>query len=260
MKLTLMTYNIKACQWTPAGLDAVARVVEAAAPDVVALQEVDRNMPRTGRADQAAVLGERLGLHAVYGMASGAEAFGVPDGQFGNAVLSRWPIVERDRRRLYRPSYPPGQHPPYYAEQRVVLGCVIDLGGSLLDIFCTHFGLTQDQRLIQAREAAEFCTGWHPGRPAALMGDFNAFPDTPEIAILREALVDLFQQRDVAGDERLTFPSGPLGSHTEDGWAGAIDYIFLTEHFYSGAIEVIRETSPASDHAPVLARVELPGS
>ena len=259
MQLTFMTYNIKSGLWTPEGIDALARVIGGVNPDVVALQEVDRNMPRSDNVDQAAVLGERLGLHAVFCKATGGENFGLPGGEFGNAVLARRPIVEHECRFLYRPGYPPDEPPPYYAEQRAVLGCAVDLGGTLLDVCCTHFGLTQDQRLIQAQEVADFCTGWHPGRPVVLMGDFNAFPDTPEIATLRGSLTDLFQQRSIGGDERLTFPSGPLGSRAENGWSGAIDYVFLSAHFHSAEIEVIREDTPASDHAPVVARVELQG-
>ncbi len=33
-------------------------------PDIIALQEVDRLMARTGRVDQVAWLGERLGYHS----------------------------------------------------------------------------------------------------------------------------------------------------------------------------------------------------
>src|SRR3712207_7058941 len=53
------------------------------------------------------------------------------------------------------------------------------------------------------------------------------------------------QAHGVTGDERATFPSGPLGTRGENGWAGGIDYIFLSAHFRPVQIEVIRETSPA---------------
>jgi endonuclease/exonuclease/phosphatase family metal-dependent hydrolase len=258
MNLTLMSYNIKVGTWTDDGLGAVADVIAHVNPDVVALQEVDRGMPRTGKVDQAAWLGERLGMQAVYAPATGGATFNVAEGEYGIALLSRWPVVEHERRLLFNQPLPLEQRPPrYYVEQRAVLGCAIDIRGVLIDVFCTHFDLTQDQRIPQAREVAEFCAEWHPNRPVVLMGDLNAFPDAPEVATLRAGLVDMFHHLGVEGDERLTFPSGPLGSRTDDGWSGAIDYIFVSEHFRPRRIDVIREATPASDHAPVVAVVEL---
>ena len=260
MDITLMSYNIKVGSWTAGGLDAVAAVIAAVNPDIVALQEVDRGMPRTGGVDQAAWLGERLQYHAVFAPASGGAAFGLEQGEYGIAMLSRRPIVEHERRLLYHRPLPPEQRPArYHAEQRAVLGCTVDLDGTLLDVFCTHFDLSEDQRMHQAAEVAEFCTSWHPGRPVVLMGDFNAEPHSTEIATLRRALRDVFYEQGISGDERLTFPSGPLGSRTEDGWSGAIDYVFVSPDIQVRAIEVLRETSPASDHAPVVARLEIPG-
>src|SRR5688500_4647878 len=218
MQITLMSYNIKTGLWTEEGLEAVARVIAAVGPDVVCLQEVDRFMQRTGQVDQAEWLGQRLGYQAIFGPATAGEEFGAPGGEYGNAALSCWPIMETELRLLYRPSFPPDQHPPYYAEQRAALRCLIDVRGTPINVFCTHFGLTDEQRLVQARQVAEFCAQWHPHGPVVLMGDFNALPDSPEIAILRSGLIDVFEQRGITGDERLTFPSGPLGSRTDDGW------------------------------------------
>jgi endonuclease/exonuclease/phosphatase family metal-dependent hydrolase len=266
MQLTLMSYNIKSGLWTPEGLEAVARVIAEQNPDVVALQEVDRNGPRTGKIDQAAWLGERLGYQAVFCPAMRYET-DAPAWEYGIGLLSRRPIVESECRRLFRQTAPPSGEPyrvdaagvaRYDTEQRAVLGCAVDLGRTTLDVFCTHWSLAADQRSVQAEEVIRFCTSWHPGRPVALMGDFNALPDAPEIATLRAALVDAFERRGVTGAERLTFPSGPLGSRTADGWSGAIDYVFLSPHFSDVQVEVIRERIPASDHAPVVAHVELP--
>lgn len=260
MDLTVMSYNIKVGSWTTGGLEAVAQVIADAGPDIVALQEVDRGIERTYYTDQAAWLGERLGYHAVFGPATGGAAFGVDTGEYGIAMLSRRPIVEHERRLLYHQPLPPEQRPAeYYTEQRAMLGCAIDLSGMLIDVVCTHFDLTVDQRIHQAAEVAAFATGWHPGRPAIVMGDFNADPDSAELAIIRKALRDVFREQDVSGDERITFPSGPLGSRTEDGWSGAIDYVFVTPNIRVRDISVIRETSPASDHAPVIARLLIDG-
>ncbi len=257
MLLTLMSYNIKSGLWTERGLDAVAEVIASVNPDIVALQEVDRDIDRSGSIDQPASLGRRLGHHAVFAAAVGGADVGAEGGDYGIAILSRFPIIEHEKLLLFRPDYPAGQRPPWYAEQRCVLGCALDCGGTTVDVFCTHFGLTAEQRLEQAREVAAFVASWHPGRPAVLMGDFNALPDHPEIAFLRGTLTDVFQQCGITGDKRRTFPSGEPGADAEGPWTGGLDYVFLSQHFGDAEIEVLREATPASDHAPVVARVEL---
>lgn len=66
-------------------LDRVARVIRAARPDLVSLQEVDRGTRRSGGTDQAHRLAELTGLHARY-----APFRAVDGGTMGVAVLSRW--------------------------------------------------------------------------------------------------------------------------------------------------------------------------
>ncbi|CAA9362498.1 MAG: hypothetical protein AVDCRST_MAG93-7741, partial [uncultured Chloroflexia bacterium] len=149
-RITFMTYNIKVGTWTPRGLEAIAEVIAAATPDIVALQEVDRYMERTGMVDQVAWLAERLGYHAAYGPAVSGEHFGGNHGEYGLAVLSRWPIVEQERRLLFHQPLPPEQRPTWYhTEQRTILACTIAVGGSMIDVFCTHFDLVPDQRIRQ---------------------------------------------------------------------------------------------------------------
>jgi endonuclease/exonuclease/phosphatase family metal-dependent hydrolase len=257
-RITFMSYNIKVGTWTPRGLEAIAKVIGAANPDIVALQEVDRFMERTGMVDQVAWLGDRLGYHAAYGPAVSGEHFGGNHGEYGIAMLSRWPMVEHERRLLFHQPLPPEQRPTWYhTEQRVILGCTIDVGGSPIDVFCTHFDLVPDQRIRQAQDVIDWITTWHPDHPKVLMGDFNSEPDSREMAIIRAALVDVFHELGVSGDERLTFPGGPLGSRMPDGWSGSIDYVWMSQHWRDLEIEVIREETAASDHAPVVARATL---
>ncbi len=248
MQLRLMSYNIKSCLWTPRGLDAIAERIADVDADVVALQEVDRNMDRSGRVDQARELGSRLGYEAVYAATVQGADFGSRQGEYGIALLSRLPLRAHEQRLLYRP---PDD------EQRCILGCRLEHPTGLLNVFCTHFGLTAAERLRQAHGAVDFVAGWRPGPPVVLMGDFNAGSGSPEIETVRSALVDLFHVRGITGDARLTFPGGPIGSRTDDGWAGAIDYVYVSRHFENALIEVIREPLPASDHAPVVVRTVI---
>ena len=63
--LKVANYNIKSGMWS--SLDEVGDVLEGLNADVIALEEVDNGMGRTGHVDQSAVLAERL--HAEIGRA-----------------------------------------------------------------------------------------------------------------------------------------------------------------------------------------------
>src|SRR3954471_14822278 len=90
-RLRVLTLNI----WNRQGpwearLALIRRGIEALRPDLVALQEVLRfeGNPRT----QASEIAEGLGYHEAYGL-----AWEIGGGlQFGNAILSRFPIVSSE--------------------------------------------------------------------------------------------------------------------------------------------------------------------
>ena len=70
-------------------LPLLGRSAAALQPDVLALQEVDVGVPRSGRADQAAAVATATGTAYVFGKA--ARVGGI--GKYGNALLSREPIT-----------------------------------------------------------------------------------------------------------------------------------------------------------------------
>jgi endonuclease/exonuclease/phosphatase family metal-dependent hydrolase len=59
------TYNVRHCRGIDGRVDVArtARVLDRCRADVVALQEVDRNVARSGRIDEPAVLARLCGLH-----------------------------------------------------------------------------------------------------------------------------------------------------------------------------------------------------
>ena len=60
-------------------------VIKRLKPDLVALQEVDQRVRRSGSVDQAAELGKLTGMHHAFG-----SFFKYDGGNYGMAVLSRW--------------------------------------------------------------------------------------------------------------------------------------------------------------------------
>lgn len=252
-----MTYNLRAGQ-NPAGLEDIARVIECQAPDLVGAQELDRNWVRTGYANQPAWLAERLGLHAVYAPA----VCPAPGAEYGLALLSRWPIVAWEIRPLARGAddiSPRGRQ----AEQRVVLLARAQVpGGPMVAVAVTHFELIAATRLVQAGQLVTWATEWAAGDPLIVMGDFNAELGSPEIERLCGAFTHAWRARpDAANDRALyhTFPSGPAGSRTDDGWCGGIDHIFLGPGWTVESCRVAYDETRASDHQPAVARIRLQG-
>lgn len=276
--LTVVSYNIKSGLYHPDALEAVARVIEALAPDLVALQEVDRGSKRTHGVDQAVWLAHRLGLHGVFGRAfnivqleeeaplhprlkaakvdSPSPMFEGSD-EYGNAVLSKWPI----QRQVVCPlpmavawDRTVARWPP---EPRSVLATSLQTPYGVIKFLSTHFGLQPDERLAQATALLDIVAAWAPEDPLVVGGDFNALPQSSEITCLRECLLDVADAGNLTGDHRLTFPSGPPGARTPDGWAGAIDYIFVRGLTVLDVC-VAHDRTKASDHQPLVARLSWP--
>jgi endonuclease/exonuclease/phosphatase family metal-dependent hydrolase len=220
-------------------LERVARVIEGAAADLVALQEVDRHLsPRSGYLDQAGWLADRLGLDMAYGpvVDLGPAAEG-PDGarrQYGIALLSRLPLREPRNLLLTRPRG---------GEQRGLLGAVVDVDGRAVRAFCTHLQhRSRTERLAQATQIAESMAAGTG--PIVMMGDLNARPGEPEIAPLIDILDDAWV---VAGDGAgFTFDTSTPYAR--------IDYI-LTSELAARSAEVL--PTDASDHLAVVAVLDF---
>jgi len=242
-----MTYNIRVGTFNPLGLEGIARLIGRCQPDIVGLQEVNVQRHRTGPVDQPRWLAERVGLQSAFGPSEQFEEHSLPAqvGFYGNALLSRFPIQASEVRRL------PKAQP--IDEQRTILGVALETEQGPLNAFVTHWGLDPVQRAAQAAATVEFVSSWRPGAPAILLGDFNAAPDSAEIATVRGALSDAWVLAVVPLDQRHSFPSGPAGATMPAGWSGAIDYVFVSAGWAVEQIAVVRDEERASDHNPVLA-------
>ena len=91
MRLRIMTYNIHRA----IGVDRrfrpnrIVRIAEHHAPDILLLQEVDDGVPRSQRRDLGRDLAQDLGFpHFVVG-----HNVSLRKGRYGNATLSRYPIL-----------------------------------------------------------------------------------------------------------------------------------------------------------------------
>lgn len=244
--LRLVSYNIKSGLHHADGLAAVGATLRALEPDVVGLQEVDRGTERSGGADQAAELAERVGLpHHAFGVAT--PWFGA--GEYGIALLSRWPLERVQTMPLWVPTDPAVAQS--LREPRALLSATVQVDGKPVRVFVSHLGLDDEQRRIQAREIAAAVEQAKAFADPVLMGDFNDAPGTPALQPLAERLVDVHAK--VPEKERGTFPTG-----TSSASRIAIDYVMIPSGWAVRRAWVHHaESEPdASDHYALAAEVE----
>lgn len=173
--LRVMTYNVRRCQGWDARTrpDRIAAVIRSAAPDIVALQEVDVNRVRSGRRDEPAEIAEAAGLSSYFAPREQGK-----DGAYGLAFLSRRPLHVRKIARL---------HPERRNENTIAFWVETDDGWGFIN---THFLHGRHER----RQAAETLVGrdWIGGArsdaPIVLLGDFNSTTSSHAYQILRSRL------------------------------------------------------------------------
>lgn len=223
------TYNIHHARGMDSDVDLerVAAVIRSIDPDVVFLQEVDENVDRSGGVDQAARLGDLLGMHHAFGSFMGYQG-----GRYGMAILSRCVIRSADPVRLTEGNEP-----------RIALAAELrSRSGETMTVVNVHFDWVGDDafRYAQASEVAKYLD--HSDGPWILAGDFNDEPGSRTL--------DLFQARareaEKPTDAAFTFPSkAPVKE---------IDFIFVSpaDEWGIAGVRVVSDTM-ASDHLPVVA-------
>lgn len=231
-RLTVLSYNIHHGEgsYGSVDLERIAAVIRAEHPDIVCLQEVDEGLPRTAHVDMPRALGALLEMRVIFG-----ENYAFEGGHYGNATLTRLPVLDSRNQRL------PG---PEGAEPRGCLRVTIKAGGHMIDVFNTHLGLGLDER----REQAAAIVAMVSERPAILAGDLNDVPHSPTLEILHTVFEDTYWS---ASSDDGTLPGAAAPRR--------IDYVLTTRDLRGTAGRVISEGDApvASDHLPYVARVDL---
>lgn len=241
-EVTVLVYNIHAGKDAAGGenLARVAELVRSTGADLVLLQEVDRNTQRSGPVDQPATLARLTGFSVAFG-----RTIGFQGGDYGVALLSRWPI-RRDTLIPLTVTAPPG-HTAEGREQRGVLLAVVDAPGGSIAVLDTHLDHTGEDVwraqeiagvLRVARDAAR------EGMPMLIGGDLNARPESEIHQQMRDAGFRDAWEGCGAGDA-MTFPAAAPDRR--------IDYLYVTGATRCQRAQVL--PSQASDHRPVLFRL-----
>jgi endonuclease/exonuclease/phosphatase family metal-dependent hydrolase len=228
-----MTYDLHSGFNTKGKLniEEIARVIENNRPDIVALQEVSRGWVVNGGVDMLEWLSKRLNMPYVFEPTA--------DPFWGNAILSRYPILAYSKEDLT---------PPNLLVHHGFVTALIDIGnGENLKVITTDLqDVTEDVeiRQSQSRTITNFLKSMDDKR-IVIMGDMNAQPNGPEILMFRQAnLTDVGER--IKPHLTYTFAS--------DNPNKRIDYIWISPDLQAQDVSV--PLSTASDHLPVVAVID----
>jgi len=238
-RLRVATYNVHGCR----GMDArrseerIADVIAMLEVDVIGLQELDLNRRRSAGVDQAAVIADQLGWHRLF-----HPAVRVADEQYGDAILSRFPMRVRKAEEL------PSVTTRVCRESRAAIWVEIETPRGAVQVINTHLGLGRRERFMQAQLLAgpEWLGRIENNDPVILMGDFNSLPASPAFQLLTGKLRDT---------RILVTPRPRLRSFPTRYPLLAVDHILVNERLGVNSVTVVRTaaTRIASDHFPVVA-------
>lgn len=235
MKLTLMSFNVLHCMnyiTKEIDFDAFAAEIRKHNADIIGLNEMRDQGTHPEYQAQARILAEKLGYY--YYFAEAIKFQGT--NPYGNAILSRYPIVNAETILIPDPEV--RAYKGYY-ETRCVLKAKIDVCDGL-NVFVTHFGLNPDEhenavKTVVANVKDEKCV---------LMGDFNLKPDSE---LLQPIFAKMYDTASLFTEELMSWPA--------DEPTIKIDYIFTSHD-----LKVVSADIPAdvvSDHRPHVAVIEI---
>lgn len=209
-------------------IDKIAAYIREQKPDVVLLQEVDQQCERSGNIDEAKKIAEVTGLQASFGA-----AFDFQGGQYGQAILSRFPISDLQIHRL-----------PSTDEPRVLVRAQIQTPHGPWIVASAHLDAANARRRhVQAQMVAEILQ--QSPLPVVLGGDFNAIPNESTMKVFTQAPWSL----GVKAGKPATEPApAPINE---------IDHLILRGLNFNQAVAVLPEAK-LSDHRPILAEVAPP--
>jgi endonuclease/exonuclease/phosphatase family metal-dependent hydrolase len=254
--MRLATFNIlhgRSVQDGVVDLDRLAKAVHEIDADVLALQEVDCDQPRSQMADLTAVAAEAMGAvshrfvaalagtpGATWVAATGEEQPGAAS--YGIALLSRYPARTWQSVRLPRipvrfPMYLPGPEKVMIVreEPRAAVVAQLDTPAGPLTVANTHLSFVPGWNRVQLRRLRRDLAGL-PG-PRVLMGDLNMAPPGPE---------QITRMRPLA-----TAPTFPV-----DRPGRQLDHILVDRDFPMRVRGWSTPLPDMSDHRPLIVDVE----
>lgn len=229
-------------------LERLSTCIRRIDPDILALQEVDCDQPRSSLADLTAIAAAAMGAKAhrfvaaiagtpgaTWMAATGSEQPGTA--AYGIALLSRYPAISWQVLRLPRipfrfPMYLPGPNRVQIVDEepRAAMAAQLDTPYGVMTVANTHLSFVPGWNRVQLRHLMRDLRGL-PG-PRVLMGDLNMSPPGPERWSGLRSLASA--------------PTFPLNSPDRQ-----LDHI-LTDHPDLDAKQITAPVLSISDHRPLI--------
>lgn len=233
-------------------LDRIAGVIRQVDADVVVLNEVDFDARWSGGLNQAAFLARAAGYPTWVEQRSFDFQFPFQRYAFGNAILTRLPL--RDARWVELPGHSRLEEAGFGSKEAVV--AVVTKSQSPVSVVAVHLEFRSEETRLKAVPVLNGLREGESG-PLVLAGDFNTappgWPGTADTTALGELLEHGWRspraERRPTADE-FTFPTVDLQM--------SLDWILVEPPLRVLEARVVRNTRQLSDHAPVVAIVDLP--
>jgi endonuclease/exonuclease/phosphatase family metal-dependent hydrolase len=285
--MRVVSYNIQYGTGKDGRIDLERIASDIGDADIIALQEVERYFSTTGDIDQPAALAALFPTHFwVYG--AGVDLHAATDEdknrrrQFGNMLLSRWPVLSSRNHLLPKTGYL-----DHLALQRSALEAVIETPLGDLRVYSVHLGhvgAPERRRQIaalmeivnEAPSEGGVVSGRHVSKhwttdaalppmpaPAMLFGDFNLAPEDAEYELLVGERNDKYQRLTT---HRLLVDAWTAAGHDVNagdtcfdhfGHSQRIDYALLTPELADRVKAVcVDNEAQGSDHQPLSLQLE----
>ena len=229
----------------------VVQQLAALQPDVIGLQEVDLII------DQAMAICRLVNSHVgegpryrVYHMGRTGRSAHVQ----ALAVMTRLPVVAHEGL-------------DYVLRDGVAQRLRVQLdGGATLDFYNTHLWFPPDgqqDRLAQAKKLLAWSDTWPDAGATVIGGDFNAYPDEPTVALMKERFASAHEAANGSEPES-TWPT-PVNTF-DPSPPGCLDYLFVRgarvveAGLCFNTPHLIDPDLYPSDHLGVMARLDIDAS
>ncbi len=261
-------------------LDTMGRVLAAAKPDLVLLQEADFASTRSHNMDQAERLARQCGLSYI----APAETWSAnyipfpywpPANQFGRmssggAVLSRYPLHHPVVELLPKPTDNPWWYNLFYLF-RYLQRVEVEHPAGVIQVVNAHLEAWDEaNRLNQAYRARALLDDFSSTR-VIFGGDMNAVPpespqrhgyaDQPQTDNRHDETIKVLRSANNVTDTVApnTLTSTPSAWFTFPSHAPnrKLDYIFTGDSFTVESIRVMTEAGDVSDHLPLIAKLRI---
>lgn len=220
--LRIVSFNVEFSKEVPRSIRVLRTAVPLRDADIVLLQEMT--------APAAKMIADSLDMHHVYYPAVYNR---LARRDFGNAVLSRWPIVQD--RKLILPA-----RSRYAKTQRIATAATVRIGGRALRIYSTHLGTPAD-------------LGWE-GRVAQVAAIISDAATHPHVIIGGDMNSEEIGK--VVRDSGYEWPTDTI---PKGNTFGRLDHIFLRGlvPLDSAGAGTVPIAPGVSDHRPIWVRARL---